>query len=1415
MKINKKLLVCALMALMILVCVNAVSAEDTLNANLTSGESSEIMAIESADEVVASQETGEALAADSGSEVLSENDEKIYVDSSFTGTSQGTEEAPYKTIKEAITNSPGDNIIYIKNGEYVEGTSYNPGKSLTFVGESKDGVIVSPSGSAAYLVSTSSSGYSFNFVNITFKNYKTTSAFMGLRGDAYIINCTFDSINGKPIMIYSGTSECLIQDCTFKDIILPASSGVIYSNIGTGKCTIKNVLIDHVKADPSLSGTQTTSAIIHANNNGYQFDLDGVTISNCEVCPGQGLVKSYGITNIANSRFVNNVVSHSATNKAFALFYVQSTLNIEQSVIADNNVKYIFYESSGGSVNANYNNIRNNTISKYITYGSNYNLDANWWGSDVPPTTAELTQTANPSWSIGSYVIDSDESDEGYNYTLDDGSELEKSIPELPGLEPVESSVVIDDIADVIYPANVSVTYAVENPTTVTIVVKDADNNEITEGVDTSVAGEVTISGLAPGDYTISITNADQGLVVGSSASASFSVIQIGSSVVINAPIDNVTYPGNVTVTYTVENQTTISVIVKDEDENEITEGIDTSVDGQVTILGLAPGDYTITIVNEDSESISGSSDSANFSIIKMGSSVVITTPIDSVTYPGDVVVAYTVENQTTISVIVKDEDENEITDGIDASVAGEVSISGLAPGDYTITIVNDNADNVIGSNDSASFSVAKAGSSVVIDPVEDVTYPGDVVVDYTVENETSVIVVVMDADGNDVTDGVDVSVAGEVTVSGLAPGDYIIVVANEESDLYTTSNASAAFSVAKAGSSVVINPVEDVTYPGDVVVTYSVENETSVSIVVRDADDNEVTDGVDTSVSGQVTISNLDAGAFTITISNAEDSFYNASSDSKDFNVLPKSNVTVKATSLTVRVDQNPIVNIVINETGATGSVKINVDGVDYSADVVDGAASITLPIMPAGKTTLDVFYTGDDLFNNATATVNVNVNKYPITLKATAATVRVGNDVTVKVTLSKTDATGPVSIIVNGNEFTANATNGKANIVLTGLPVDQYALDVNYGGDDKYKPCAGVVTFNVNKIPTTLKATARTVHVGDDVTVNVVLSKTDATGVVSIVANGEEFTANATNGKASVVLSGLPVGQYSLDVNYQGDENYKPCAGVVTFNVNKIPITLKATARTMHVDEDVTVNVVLSKTDATGVVSIVANGEEFTANATNGKANVVLSGLPVGQYSLDVNYQGDENYKACSGVVTFNVNKWKSSITASARTVKVGDNVTVNVALPSDATGEVVINVNGTEYTGTVENGAAVVIIPDLPAGQYAFDVTYNGDDKYKSSTAPVTFNVNKHNVKMKATARTVKVGNDVTVNVALSEDATGEVVINVNGNNYTGTVTDGAAAVVIPDLPVGQYALDVDYGGDAKYKPYTGTVTFNVNA
>ena len=74
-------------------------------------------------------------------------------------------------------------------------------------------------------------------------------------------------------------------------------------------------------------------------------------------------------------------------------------------------------------------------------------------------------------------------------------------------------------------------------------------------------------------------------------------------------------------------------------------------------------------------------------------------------------------------------------------------------------------------------------------------------------------------------------------------------------------------------------------------------------------------------------------------------------------------------------------------------------------------------------------------------------------------------------------------------------------------------------------------------------------------------------------------------------------------------------------------------------------------------------------------------------------------------------------------------GENATVTVVVPDDGTGEVIITIDGKEYKGSVDNGVAKVVIPDLKEGTYKVVTFYTGDNKYDSMIVNGTITVNKN--------------------------------------------------------------------------------------
>ncbi|WP_197031840.1 hypothetical protein [Methanobrevibacter sp. YE315] len=53
------------------------------------------------------------------------------------------------------------------------------------------------------------------------------------------------------------------------------------------------------------------------------------------------------------------------------------------------------------------------------------------------------------------------------------------------------------------------------------------------------------------------------------------------------------------------------------------------------------------------------------------------------------------------------------------------------------------------------------------------------------------------------------------------------------------------------------------------------------------------------------------------------------------------------------------------------------------------------------------------------------------------------------------------------------------------------------------------------------------------------------------------------------------------------------------------------------------------------------------------------------------------------------------------------------------------------------------------------------------------------------MQCPTRTVHVGDDVTINVKLADDAAGTVRVEVNGTNCTAAVENGVASIVVSGL------------------------------
>ena len=226
---------------------------------------------------------------------------------------------------------------------------------------------------------------------------------------------------------------------------------------------------------------------------------------------------------------------------------------------------------------------------------------------------------------------------------------------------------------------------------------------------------------------------------------------------------------------------------------------------------------------------------------------------------------------------------------------------------------------------------------------------------------------------------------------------------------------------------------------------------------------------------------------------------------------------------------------------------------------------------------------------------------------------------------------------------------------------------------------------------------------------------------------------------------------GNYKATVTYSGDDRYNVNSTSAEITILKLNTTIEASDASGKVDEKIIVKVTLNK-DTVGVVTITVNGTSYVGTISNGVADVEITGLANGTYEADVVYDGSDRFNGNSTKITVEVFKVESSLTITASdNIVAGNNVTITVTAPKDATGDITITVDGENYTNATNNGVAVFSVPVTKSGPLTVKASYNGNDKYIKSDKTETFTASKMNSTIEATDAKINVGDDAVITVA----------------------------------------------------------------
>ena len=317
-----------------------------------------------------------------------------------------------------------------------------------------------------------------------------------------------------------------------------------------------------------------------------------------------------------------------------------------------------------------------------------------------------------------------------------------------------------------------------------------------------------------------------------------------------------------------------------------------------------------------------------------------------------------------------------------------------------------------------------------------------------------------------------------------------------------------------------------------------------------------------------------------------------------------------------------------------------------------------------------------------------------------------------------------------------------GQLNYIATKVP--KGSVTIKYGNINE------TFYFNISKGEIQLNISDTAILKGN----LLVNAPNNAEGIVYVVINNKNYTANMFNGKASVSIKDLTLGTYLITTSFESDSY-----NVNTFNAY---ITIKPSidANDLSKAQDSATKFQAIFYDYDGFVlkntkvTFMLNGELQTATTdNNGVASLDINLSPDTYDITSLNPVTDETrinkiIITSSGEPSTDNNNTSSGNTDSNNT---GDNsnqtsndpkpINENqiiipslntgfgtIKLPNDANGIITLDIAGKQYEFVVVNGICDIKVPELENGAYGYIITYSGDGNYSSFSKTGSLTVNK---------------------------------------------------------------------------------------
>ena len=513
-----------------------------------------------------------------------------------------------------------------------------------------------------------------------------------------------------------------------------------------------------------------------------------------------------------------------------------------------------------------------------------------------------------------------------------------------------------------------------------------------------------------------------------------------------------------------------------------------------------------------------------------------------------------------------------------------------------------------------------------------------------------------------------------------------------------------------------------------------------------------------------------LDKGVYEINSSFKGDNNYFPSNASASINVKGKIWINLDINTF----KNNAFVNVFgSNHINETFMILVNEE--NYNVTSKDGIACLKLYNLTNGIYNVTVALNEEEYeFNEAKSQFIINVED----------TVEINNDIEISgngalINVIIENAPGSVNIIVDGVENVVELSEGQANYTLENIAPGNHSLVIAYGSNIKS------VIFTVPKKKSNIELSLNDNRIGETsiITVNVTQN---ATGLVSIDINETSYLINLSETNSlNVILN--DIGVYSVVATYLGDDQFNSSTSQeyeLTVNDKEYVNVSVGVPEEIKVGENVEFGI---SGDITDNLEVYIDDE--IQEIIDGKIN--YAALKAGLHIIEIYSAENADYHEFHKTVPFNVVKNNATIIIHLDdTVFVGQTVTINPVTDSDAS--LIVKVNGEAIDSSY-------VIPFK--GTFVVTVESDETEMYYSAFNSTTITAIKNPSTLNISVVAGKSGEKSKVNVNVTEGATGIVIVNVNGTDYSIDLSKtDVLELTLHDC--GEYKVIANYLGDDKF-------------